>query len=90
MVFNAASAAAVMASELWRVNGWCTTGACVCVRARARACVCVFVCVCVCVVCMLRSVSAAPAGTPMGNTPDDVHGLLVFLDRSVSVGGGWS
>ena len=26
MVFNAASQAAVMASELWRVSGWCSTG----------------------------------------------------------------
>ena len=26
MVFNAAAQAAVMAGELWRVNGWCSTG----------------------------------------------------------------
>jgi hypothetical protein len=26
MVHNTASAAAIMASELWRVNGWCVTG----------------------------------------------------------------
>ena len=44
MVYNTNSTAAIMASELWRVNAWCVSG------------------------------------TPLSNSLQDIHGLMVFLD----------
>lgn len=45
MVHDTQSKGSIMASELWRVNGWCVTG------------------------------------TPISNSINDLHGLLVFLDH---------